>query len=132
MKWGIFLIIGIGTDIIEIFRIEDRLSKNPALVEQIFTRAEAEYCQRKALPYASYAAAFAGKEAVLKTMGCGIGRFSLKEIEIIHTQGGKPEVILQGKALEHSLGLGIKKLEISLSHSRENALAFAVAIGEES
>ena len=75
----------VGVDIIEIDRVERALTR-PGFRERCFTDAEREYCDSRAHPAQSYAARFAGKEAVGKALGCGV-RFTWKEIEIV----GRPE-----------------------------------------
>ncbi len=77
--------VKVGVDIIEIERVERALGR-PGFRERCFTEAEREYCDSRARPAQSYAARFAGKEAVGKALGCGV-RFTWKEIEIV----GRPE-----------------------------------------
>ncbi len=120
--------ISCGTDIIEVSRIKKSVQNNASFANRVFTVAEQEYClSRKAGRFQSLAARFAAKEAVSKALGTGIGENAeLLDIEISNDSLGKPLVILHGKALEtfnEKLGKGI---EISLSHSHDYAVAFAV------
>jgi len=114
----------VGIDIIEIDRIDQALRCfGQRFLNRIYTEPELRICQEK--PHA-LAVRFAAKEAVMKALGTGIKGISWKEIEILAKPSGEPLVRLNGKARvkAHSLGLG--KLAISLSHSREYAVAFVV------
>lgn len=119
------MIAGIGVDIIEIERIKNALEKNNGFMEKIFTVKEQDYlCSRNSRP--EYAAGrFAAKEAVAKALGTGFSGFGYDDIEIIRTKSGKPEVILKGKAHETALKYGNYRINLSISHSRNNAIAFA-------
>lgn len=118
-----------GVDIIEIDRIKRSFEKmGDSFRDRIFTRDEVEYCESKnAVKHKSYAARFAAKEAVSKAFGTGMGdRIGWKDIEIQNDENGKPYVNLLGKARElfdEVNGVGIS---ISLSHSENYAVAFAV------
>ena len=112
----------IGVDIIEISRIEDGLQRfGHVFLDRIYTQKEIE-CYKDKLP--SLAARFSGKEAVIKALDApGI---SPRDIEILSSPDGKPLVTLYGKAKEKAEALGITMLDISLSHSRDYAVAFVV------
>ena len=69
---------------------------------------------------------FAAKEAISKALGTGIFQFSMREIEIDRNANGKPVVILRGKAKQIAQKFGDYKIHITISHSRENAVAYAV------
>ena len=126
MEVGVELLI--GTDIIEIERIKDLLDNRikEKFSARVFTPEEVKYCESKgASRYQSYAARFAGKEAVSKAFGTGIGENALfNEIEILNDQNGKPLVILHGRAKKYYEGLGASGISISLSHCREYAVAY--------
>lgn len=115
------MIIGIGTDIIEIERVR-RAVLNEHFKEKVFTENEQNYCESRGVQSAaSYAARFAAKEAFFKALGTGIFT-SLTEVEILNDAAGKPEIFLHGKAKifsEH-----VKKIFVSVSHCREYATAF--------
>ena len=117
------MILGLGTDIIEISRIHTAL-QSQHFVERVFTKYERQYCDsRGAQRDASYAVRFAGKEAVLKAFGTGLRGGSLLEIEILPDALGCPQVSLHGYyaqlAAEHRVG----QILISLSHAKEYAVA---------
>ncbi|MQG19176.1 MAG: holo-[acyl-carrier-protein] synthase [SAR202 cluster bacterium] len=114
-----------GIDIIEINRIKSVLEKFPdKFLTRIYTKNELDFCKNK--PH-RLAARFAVKEAVMKTLGTGIKGVGWKDIETIRKPGEKPSVKLHNRALEKSQKLGIKNISISISHSKEFAIAFAIA-----
>ncbi len=115
---------------VEIVRVRQAIEKNPHFLERIYTEQEIVYCKRKADPWQSLAARFAAKEAVGKAFGTGIGMLGLKNIEIINETGGQPKVVLHGAAEEQALLRNIRRVHISLSHSKEYAIATAVLEGE--
>ncbi len=112
----------IGVDIIEISRIEEAISRSgQQFMERIYTPEEIAAYSGK-LP--SLAARFAAKEAVIKALDApGI---SPGDIEVLSAPDGKPLLSLSGQAKEKAEALGIASLEISLSHSREYAVAVVV------
>lgn len=125
------LIFGIGTDIVEISRIEEVFNKNGnRFTKKFFTAFEEEYCLSQKNPHPHYAARFAAKEAVVKALGTGFRKMKFNEIEIVNDCLGKPEVRLSGQALAIAKKLGIQEIKLSLSHTRDNAVAFAVAYGK--
>ena len=112
----------IGIDIIEIARIERAIAKwGESFLHRIYTELELKLCYKKP---SSLAARFAGKEAVIKALGKPTTGASLREIEILSDPGGRPVVNLYGKAQHQAKGLGLDKLAITLSHSKEYAVAF--------
>ena len=113
----------IGVDIIEIARIEKAITRwGERFLHRIYTDAELKLCRQKPSPLA---ARFASKEAVMKLLGTGIKGVCWKEIETLSHPSGKPLVNLYGGAQTEAKRLGLKEIAISLSHSREYAIAFA-------
>jgi holo-[acyl-carrier protein] synthase len=126
------MILGIGTDMIEIGRIEHSIEQfGQRFLDRIFTPGEIAYCQQKKKHAAeSYAARFAAKEAGAKALGTGISRgITWKEIEVRRKPGGPPTLHLSGRALKRANDLGIGRLSLSLTHGRD--LAMAVVIAED-
>ena len=120
------MIVGIGCDIIEIERIV-RAIKRESFIQRVFTAKEAAYCQsRGQQAAASFAARFAAKEAVLKALGTGLREGSLQEIAVANDALGKPLVQLSGHFAALSRQLGVKNIQISLSHSRDFAVAYVI------
>jgi holo-[acyl-carrier protein] synthase len=111
---------GVGIDLLEIERLERALERHPRLAERVFTAAELEYAAAKGRPGRHLAARFAAKEAVVKALG--LPAFLPREIEVL--AGEPPTVRLSGSAAEAAEGL---RVAISLTHSRENAAAVALA-----
>ncbi len=111
----------IGVDIIEISRIESLIKRwGKTFLQRVFTPSELELHNN----ISSLAARFAAKEAVLKALGACDKGISWQEIEILAESNGKPSVHLMGKAKLQAEESAIAKLNISLSHSREYAVAF--------
>ena len=112
----------IGVDIVEIARLEEAIARGGEdFLNRVYTDSELRL-YRKKLP--SLAARFAAKEAVIKALGKPTTGASLREIEILSDPGGRPVVNLYGKAQHQAKGLGLDKLAITLSHSKEYAVAF--------
>jgi holo-[acyl-carrier protein] synthase len=116
-----------GLDLIEIERIRRALER-PGFRERCFTEAERAYCDSKPNPAESYAARFAGKEAVGKALGCGV-RFTWKEIEIAGRP--KPGVTLSGKTAAWAERVRAGAIDLSMTHSRELAAAVCVVLDSE-
>jgi holo-[acyl-carrier protein] synthase len=114
----------LGIDIIEIERIRQAIEGWGArFLNRVYTPAELGiYGQRSH----SLAASFAGKEAVMKLLGTGDKGVAWREIEILYHDSGKPYVRLNGRAIKVARKLGIKEIDISLSHCREYATATAL------
>lgn len=120
------MVVGVGCDIIEIERIA-RAIKSESFIRRVFTAEEAAYCQRRGQQAAaSFAARFAAKEAVLKALGTGLREGSLQEIAVDNDGLGKPLVQLSGHFAMLAKQLGVKNIQISLSHSREFAVAYVI------
>ena len=114
----------LGVDIIEISRIERAMQRfGKRFLHRVYTDTELRVCRNKPSRLASR---FAAKEAVMKTLGTGVRGVGWREIEIIHDPKGKPLVSLCGKARSRAEELGLGELAISLSDSREYAVACVV------
>lgn len=121
--------LAVGVDVIEIERIAQAIERWGArFLERVYTPAEIAHCRGR-VP--SLAARFAAKEAAGKALGVGIGwggGLRWTEIEVRNNRLGKPELILHSNAQKLAEKLGLKVWSISLSHSRENAVAMVVAL----
>ncbi len=121
-------LIGVGIDIVSISIFRKKLA--PGLIEELFLPGESEYCSSRARPWESYAARFAAKEAVFKALGAGLSQgLRWKDVEIVKEDSGRVHVRLTGAALKRAGKIGVTMVEISMSHSGENAIAVATAIG---
>ena len=113
----------VGVDIIEISRIEAVIERwGKTFLVRVFTPLELKSFSNTS----SLAARFAAKEAVLKAIGACDKGISWQDIEILAESSGKPMVKLTGKAKLHADASGIAKFNISLSHSRDYAVAFVI------
>ena len=123
------MVIGLGTDLIEIERIERSVARFGAqFLSRVFTPGEIAYCQARKTFAESFAARFAAKEAGAKALGTGISRgVSWKEFEVRRQRGQRPELHLSGRAAEIAAALGIRRLSLSLTHSRTMSMAVVVA-----
>jgi holo-[acyl-carrier protein] synthase len=121
-------ILGLGVDLADIARVERVLDRYPRFAERCFTDHERAYAFKFAMPATRLAARFAGKEAVMKSMGTGWRRIGWKEIEI--TGGGKPTVRLSGNAERIARTLGITEVLVTITHTESTALVMAVAVGD--
>ena len=123
------MVIGLGTDLIEIERIERSVARfGVQFLSRVFTPGEIAYCQARKTSAESFAARFAAKEAGAKALGTGISRgVSWKEFEVRRLRGQRPELHLSGRAAEIAAALGIRRLSLSLTHSRTMSMAVVVA-----
>lgn len=120
-------VLGCGVDIVEISRVAHALRRT-AFARRVFSERERELLADK--PVASWAVRFAAKEAVMKALGCGWQRgVGFSQIEIIQDKLGKPLVVLTEQSLQVATEQGIAEMMISLSHSKEMAIAYAIAVG---
>ena len=123
------MIIGIGCDIIEINRVEKAVQSD-SFKKRVFTEAEIAYCEsRGKQQFASFAARFAAKEAVLKALGTGLRGGELIEIEVLNDELGCPQMSLRGYHEELAKSKGVGKIHVTLSHSKDSAMAYVVLEG---
>jgi len=123
-------IYGGGTDIIEVSRISSALEKYPGFKTRVYTEHEVAFCEDKkneTAKYISYAERFAAKEALAKALGTGLGKdIFFKDIEVQNMPSGQPLVKLSQKAQELLIKKGPFDLKISLSGTKELAIAFVI------
>lgn len=125
------MIVGVGVDIVEIARIERALARREAgFFRRVFTEGEREDCESRKERAACLAARFAAKEAVMKALGCGWGPVGWRDVEIRRAASGRPFVTLHGAAARLAPQRGIEAVQISMSHERQYAIAYAVALGQ--
>jgi holo-[acyl-carrier protein] synthase len=122
------MVLGLGSDVIEIARIAASMERfGDRFLRRVFTAEEIAYCQRKKNAAESFAARFAAKEAGAKALGTGISHgIAWPEIEVRRQPSGRPTLHWSGRAQEMADRLGVKRSSISLTHSREIAMAFVV------
>lgn len=122
------MIVGSGIDIAEVDRIRESVERYGArFVERVFTPAEIAYVQRKANKYERFAARFAAKEAGMKAIGTGWRRgVRWQDFEVANLPSGKPTLKFHGVAARFAERLGVRNVALSLTHTKDNAMAFVV------
>ena len=117
----------IGTDIIEIHRIQEAVERyGERFLGRIWTEGERNSYGHR---INSLAASFAAKEAVMKVLGTGNRGVAWREIEVLNRESGKPYIILHGRAIDEAERLGITEIDVSMSHCHEYATAVAIGAG---
>ena len=121
---------GIGVDVVEVARIAASLANHgSAFLAKVFTTAECRYCEARTVSAPHFAARFAAKEAVAKAFGTGIGAHAgWREIEVVNSPAGAPEIRLHGAAAAFAEAAGITSVLVTLSHSQTYAVASVVAL----
>ncbi len=117
-----------GIDVIEIDRIEQALERwGGRFLNRIYTEREIAYCRGRAQ---SLAGRFAAKEATSKALGVGIRRLRWRDIEILPDRMGKPHLHLHGGASDAAQRRQLDRFEVSITHSRTDAIAIVNAWGD--
>ena len=113
-----------GIDIIEISRVRQVLERyGRRFLERVYTPGEIAYCRERP---PNLAARFAAKEATMKALGTGVRGVGWKDIEVVRHESGAPSIKLHGRCKQRAQRLGVLEIAISLSHSREYAVASVV------
>lgn len=122
------MVVGLGSDLIEIARVAKSIERyGTRFLDRVFTSGEIAYCRTKKNAAESFAARFAAKEAGAKALGTGISHgISWPEIEVLREPSGKPKLHLSGRALDRAIKLGVKTSALTLTHSRDIAMAVVV------
>ncbi|HSI87639.1 MAG TPA: holo-ACP synthase [Pyrinomonadaceae bacterium] len=119
------MILSIGIDIIEVYRIRESLDRTARFAERVFTEAERQYCDAKGKGSdQSYAGRFAAKEAFMKALRSGWrGDLAWQEVEVVVDELGAPSLAVKGEAKKQMQALGADRIHLSISHTREYAIA---------
>lgn len=121
------MIIGIGTDICDITRIERTIQRQDRFVERVLTQQELVQFKQRKRPAAFVASRFAAKEAGLKALGTGLANgIRWQDIEITHLDSGQPILSFSGKALEIAQQKGVSSIHLSITDEQSYAVAFVV------
>lgn len=121
------MIAGIGTDIIEISRIQKAITGTPEFMIKSFTIKEQEYFESRNYTAQTIAGNFAAKEAISKALGTGFSGFGLMDIEVLRDEKGMPIAFLHGKAKQIQRQKDIQNIWVSISHCKNYAIAYAIA-----
>jgi holo-[acyl-carrier protein] synthase len=122
------MLIGTGVDLIEIERIARSIERyGDRFLRRVYTDHEIAYCSRKRAGAESFAARFAAKEAAAKALGTGISRgVAWNEFEVGHAPGGRPVLVLSGRAAYLAKEMGVRTISLSLTHTASLAMASVV------
>jgi holo-[acyl-carrier protein] synthase len=122
------MVLGTGIDIVEVPRIAQSIQRfGDRFLARVFTPAEIRYCQSKANAVERFAARFAAKEAAMKAIGTGMrGGVSWQDFEVGREPGGRPTMLLHGKAAQVAGVLGARRTHLSVSHTEQHAIAYVL------
>ncbi len=120
--------VGIGTDLAEIERVRRSVERfGQRFLARVYTEEEIAYCLSKKSSAESFAARFAAKEAGAKALGTGISRgVNWREFAVKRAPSGQPSLHLSGRAAEIAQALGVVRISLSLTHTRDLAMAVVI------
>jgi holo-[acyl-carrier protein] synthase len=126
------MIVGTGVDITEVPRIRAALERfGDRFLRRVFTPEEASYCLGKPNAAERLAARFAAKEAGMKAIGTGLRHgITWQDVEVVRLPGQRPKLKFSGRAAEFAARLGCKRTHLSLSHTKEQAIAYVILEGD--
>ncbi len=120
--------VSVGVDLVEVRRVAT-LAAQPNGLAGVMTARESDYCRGRARPAEHLAGRFAAKEAVLKALGTGLAEgIRWTDVEILKDHGGRPYIVLHEAAAALAADRGLHRLDVSLSHTSDLAIAQAVAL----
>jgi holo-[acyl-carrier protein] synthase len=122
------VIIGTGIDLAEVPRIRASVERyGDRFLARVYTDLERAYVERKANKFERYAARFAAKEAAMKALGTGWRRgVTWHDFEVANLPSGRPTLRLHGRAKEIAAQLGVRNINLSITHTTETGMAFVV------
>jgi len=121
------MIAGLGIDIVEVERIEEKIQKGNGFRELVFSANEIAYCESKTNKFEHYAARFAAKEAFFKALGTGwLNGTAFNEVEIINNEIGKPEIVLLNETGATIGSMNFSNILVSLTHVKKMASAVVI------
>lgn len=126
------MILGSGVDLCEVPRIEASIARyGNRFLERIFTAREIAYANRKANRFERFAARFAAKEAGMKALGTGwTGGITWRDFEVVNLPSGRPTLTFHGRAAEIAGKLGVRHVALSLTHTKDQAMAMVILEGD--
>lgn len=120
-------VVGIGIDLVDIERFRTSLTRTPTMRTRLFTESELAYVAPKVDPIPSLAARFAAREAVMKSLGLGLGAFGFHEVWVQRAESGAPSLVVTGRAKSLADEAGVGIWHLSLTHSATTAGAYVIA-----
>lgn len=121
-------VLGLGVDVVDIARFRAVLDRRPAMAARLFSADELAYAASLANPAPTLAGRFGAKEAVMKALGVGIGAVDWTDIAVLRRSGGRPEMLVQGRAAELAARRGVGSWEVSISHTDDLASVTVLAL----
>lgn len=121
-------LLGLGLDVVDVARLERALRRHPGLRARLFTESEQAYAESMASPAVTYAGRFAAKEALMKALGVGLGALDWWDVEVRRRDGGRPELVVGGRAAALAATLGVGAWQVSISHTHTVASAVVAAL----
>jgi holo-[acyl-carrier protein] synthase len=119
---------GIGIDAVDIDRFRGLLERRPGLRERLFTADELASLATRVDQAPSLAARFAAREATMKALGVGLGAFGFHDVAVANEPGGRPRLVVSGRAAELAATAGVTRWDISLTHTDSVAVAVVAAL----
>ena len=123
------MLIGIGTDIIEIKRVTEAIARTPRFKERIYTQKEWAFLNESGKMGERCAGNFAVKEAFSKAIGTGFRTFNPSDVEVLREVNGRPYIALYNEAKALAAGLGITQILVSISHCNVYAVGMVTFEG---
>ncbi len=121
------MIYGIGIDLAEVDRIQEKITRNADFAKHVFSENEIDYCEKQKKSYEHFAARWAVKEAFLKAFGLKfIGNHRFYEIETVHDEFGKPSIELSGLMKDAFIEKKLGRILVSISHTSTLATAYVI------
>jgi holo-[acyl-carrier protein] synthase len=122
------MIVGLGIDLLEVAAMRRALEGHgERFADRVFTESEIADCRNRVDRPQALGARFAAKEACLKALGTGWSQgLGFQQVELLRAEGGKPEIVLHGAALERARTLGVRAIHVSLTHQRSMVAAVVV------
>jgi len=120
-------VIGIGIDIVDIDRFRTSLERTPSMRTRLFTQVELDYVAPQSDPAPSLAARFAAREAVMKSLGLGLGAFGFHDVWVERASSGVPTLAVTARAAALAAAAGVTRWHLSLTHSDLVAAAYVIA-----
>lgn len=117
----------VGIDIVDIDRLQIVAERTPHFLQRVYSQQELDYCFKKHNPYPSLAVRFACKEAFRKLDQGFTKGVRFQDVEVVIAAGGRPELALHGGALQRARALGYDSWDLSLAHSKQQAIAAIIA-----